>query len=45
MNLELTNLTEEQKKQIIELAKKFEQENEVDKLDYNNDWEILHRLS
>ena len=40
MNLELTNLTEEQKKQIIELAKKFEQENEVDKLDYENDWVI-----
>ena len=38
MNLELTNLTEEQKKQIIELAKKFEQENEIDKLDFNNDW-------
>ena len=41
MNLELTNLTEEQRKQIIELAKKFEQENEIDKLDYYNDWEIL----
>ena len=45
MNLELTNLTEEQKKQIIELAKKFEQEDEVDKLDYHNDWEILHNDS
>jgi len=45
MNLELTNLTDEQKKQIIELAKKFEQENEVDKLDYHNDWEILHNDS
>ena len=40
MNLELTNLTEEQKKQIIELAKKFEQENEIDKLDYYNDWKV-----
>jgi len=40
MNLELNNLTEEQKKQIIELAKKFEQENEVDKLDYVNDYEV-----
>ena len=40
MNLELSNLTEEQKKQIIELTKKFEQENEVDKLDYENDWVI-----
>ena len=42
MNLELTNLTDEQKQQIIELAKKFEQENEVDKLNYDSDWEILH---
>ena len=40
MNLELNNLTEEQKKQIIELAKKFEQENDVDKLDYVNDYEV-----
>jgi len=40
MNLELNNLTEEQKKQIIELAKKFEQENEVDKLDYDKDFEV-----
>ena len=40
MNLELNNLTEEQKKQIIELANKFEQENEVDKLDYYNDWVV-----
>lgn len=38
MNLELTNLTDEQKQQIIELAKKFEQENEVDKLDCENDY-------
>ena len=38
MNLELTNLTEEQKKQIIELAEKFKQENEVDKLDCENDY-------
>ena len=38
MNLELTNLTEEQKKQIIELAKKFEQENEIDELDKENDY-------
>ena len=41
MNLELSNLTEEQKKQIIELAKKFEQENEVDKLNIKNDWIIF----
>lgn len=41
MNLELNNLTEEQKKQIIELAKKFEQENEVDKLDHANDYGVL----
>ena len=40
MNLELNNLTEEQKKQIIELAKKFEQENEVDKFDRVNDYEV-----
>lgn len=40
MNLELGNLTDEQKEQIIELAKKFEQENEVDKLDFNNDWKV-----
>ena len=38
MNLELSNLTEEQKKQIIELAKKLEQENEVDKLKYDKDF-------
>lgn len=38
MNLELSNLTEEQKKQIIELAKKFEQENVTDKLNYENDY-------
>ena len=38
MNLELSNLTEEQKKQIIELAKKFEQENDVDKLKYDKDF-------
>ena len=38
MNLELTNLTDEQKKQIIELARKFEQENEVDKLKYDKDF-------
>ena len=38
MNLELNNLTDEQKKQIIELAKKFEQENEADKLDMRNDY-------
>ena len=38
MNLELTNLTDEQKKQIIELAKKFEQENEIDELDKENDY-------
>ena len=44
MNLESSNLTEEQKKQIIELAKMFEQENEVDKLDYNNDW-IAYNMS
>ncbi len=41
MNLELSNLTEEQKKQIIELAKKFEQENEADKLDYENDYSVV----
>ena len=41
MNLELNNLTDEQKKQIIELAKKFEQENEVDKLDHANDYGVL----
>lgn len=41
MNLKLTNLTEEQKKQIIELAKKFEQENETDKLDYENDYSVV----
>jgi len=40
MNLELNNLTDEQKKQIIELAKKFEQENEVDKFDRANDYEV-----
>ena len=44
MNLELSNFTEEQKKQIIELAKKFEQENEVDKLDYYNDWKPYSRF-
>lgn len=38
MNLELNNLTDEQKKQIIELAKKFEQENDVDKLKYDKDF-------
>ena len=41
MNLELSNLTKEQKKQIIELAKKFEQENEIDKLDYENDYSAV----
>ena len=41
MNLELNNLTEEQKEQIIELAKKFEQENEVDKLDYDKDYKVF----
>ena len=41
MNLELSNLTEEQKKQIIELAKKLEQENETDKLDYENDYSAV----
>lgn len=40
MNLELTNLTEEQKKQIIDLAKKLEQENEDDKFDRVNDYEV-----
>ena len=38
MNLELSNLTEEQKKQIIDLAEKFKQENEVDKLDMDRDF-------
>ena len=42
MNLELNNLTEEQKKQIIELAKKFEQENEIDKLDYGKDYIVFN---
>ena len=41
MNLELNNLTDEQKKQIIELAKKFEQENEVDKLDKRTDYRAI----
>ncbi len=41
MNLELNNLTDEQKKQIIELAKKFEQENEVDKLDMETDYRVV----
>ena len=41
MNLELSNLTKEQKKQIIELAKKLEQENEADKLDYENDYSVV----
>ena len=40
MNLELSNLTEEQKKQIIDLAEKFKQENEVDKLNYEKDWVV-----
>lgn len=47
--LTLTNLTQKQKKQIIELAKKFEQElekfkleSETDKLDYNNDWKVYN---
>ena len=34
-------MTKEQKKQIIELAKKFEQENEIDKLDYENDYSVV----
>jgi hypothetical protein len=38
MNLELNNLTDEQKKQIIDLAEKFEQENDVDKLKYDKDF-------
>ena len=38
MNLELTNLTDEQKQKLIELVKKFEQENEVDELDEENDY-------
>lgn len=42
MNLELTNLTEEQKKQIIDLAEKFKQENEVDKLDYEKDYMVFN---
>ena len=41
MNLELSNLTDEQKKQIIDLAKKFKQENEIDKLDYENDYSTV----
>ena len=41
MNLELSNLTEEQKKQIIELAKKLEQENEIDKLDCEKDYSVV----
>jgi len=41
MNLELNNLTDEQKKQIIELAKKFEQENEVDKLNIETDYRVI----
>jgi hypothetical protein len=41
MNLELTNLTDEQKQKIIELAKKFEQENALDKLDRRKDYGVL----
>ena len=38
MNLELSNLTEKQKQQIIDIVEKFKQENEVDKLDYEKDY-------
>ena len=41
MNLELSNLTDEQKRQIIDLAEKFKQENETDKLDYKTDYRVV----